>query len=336
MKKKNLYCAILLLLSPSSSSSSHSPTTALLPSLREKYERDPFSVLNVNRGGGEKREKQSAIPASNGAVLLRGFGTAFFDTALLLAIVSGMNKLPIGISILLSDIASIPEPKILGIQTAQFLAWICVTLPPNLFKYILRERFSGKTEILAPDFYDSIRPRWSPPAAWIWHGLRFCVAKPSQLFVIVSFWASIGDFPKPWTSITYFLAHAAFADAWNDVFFNDRRLGVGAIFSVISLGTLLTFFFRIAIVNVKVALLLLPSCVIYGWAFAMNLAVCVPANTSSLLKTSEVSGTSTVESSKNGVETSVKKEEVREERNDQFSELNNDSGTEMADSDAKD
>ena len=68
----------------------------------------------------------------------------------------------------------------------------------------------------------------------------------------------------------------------------------------------------------------------------MNLAVCVPANTSPLLKTSEVSGTSTVESSKNGVETSVKKEEVREERNDQFSELNNDSGTEMADSDAKD
>ena len=311
---RRIYCAVLLLFSPSSSYSSHSPTTALLPSLREKYERDPFSVLNVNRGGGEKREEQSAIPASNGAVLLRGFSTAFFDTALLLAIVSGMNKLPIGISILLSDIASIPEPKILGIQTAQFLAWICVTLLPNIFKYILRERSNGKTKILAPQFYESIRPRWSPPAAWIWHGLRFCVAKPSQLFTIVSFWASIGDSPKPWTSITYFLAHSAFADAWNDVFFNDRRLGVGAIFSIISLGTLLTFFFRVAIVNIKAALLLLPSCVIYGWAFAMNLAVCVPGKTSPVSKTSEVSGTSTVESSENGIETSVKKEEGREER----------------------
>lgn len=229
-------------------------------------------LLRVSDGG--------AARVSNGVVLARRFAGASVQTGILFTFVRVVNELPLSASALLSKIGILPEPEIMGVPSMQWLAFCLVIMPPNLVKRLLSRK--SDVDKRPPGWYTEMRPGWSPPV-WSFPLLKFGVAKPTMLLALAALWqqASKRSFSvlgagKPWMAAALTIAHSSFADAWREVFFEDRRLGLAALFAFLSLGALLAAVSAFVGVDVRITAYLVPSVVIALWSTAMNLAVCMP------------------------------------------------------------
>jgi tryptophan-rich sensory protein len=229
-------------------------------------------------------EAGGAAPArmSNGACLVRRFVAASVEASILFAVVRGANEIPLSMSKLLSMVGIAPDPTIMGVPAVQWLAWFAVLMPPNLVKYLC---WKSDVDKRPPGWYTGLRPGWGPPA-WSLPLLKFGVSKPAQLLAMTAIWSqgAASDPPspdvptssKPWGAVALIMAHSSLADAWRTVFFSDRRLGLAAFFAFSSQLCLLATVPAIVAIDMRAAMLILPTILISCWLAAMNLAVCMP------------------------------------------------------------
>ena len=121
------------------------------------------------------------------------------------------------------------------------------------------------------DWFNALRmPSWTPPGvafpiAWL------LVSKPTQMAACVRLTSALGS--PPWAVISLWALHLSLGDAWNEVFFERQRVGLGAVVIIIFYAALLATAVTFARLDRMAGLLMLPTCLWVTVAASLNLAI---------------------------------------------------------------
>jgi benzodiazapine receptor len=95
------------------------------------------------------------------------------------------------------------------------------------------------------------------------------VAKPTQLVAVTTLWrAAEGD--TKWAAAALYCLHLALGDAWNKLFFGQRRIAAGTLVISLFAGTLAATAAAFWAIAPRAGMWMLPTC---GWvavATALN------------------------------------------------------------------
>lgn len=174
-------------------------------------------------------------------------------------------------------------PIVAGLSIAQWISVVFVAFSASTIKSWIEGGVVGAAtkQVLMPDvipgdadWYSNLKKPWFNPPGWVFPIMWLIVSKPTQVIAVSKILKD--DTSKSshyWPALAVYCFHLALGDAWNDVFFEYQRIGLGAIVITTFFGVLLTSAKLFGDINPEAGKFLWPTC---GWvlvATALNVAI---------------------------------------------------------------
>jgi tryptophan-rich sensory protein len=228
---------------------------------------DPISSHTIRRKG-----KMQINIDSNPMMATKSAASVAFETAGLLG------------AIKLSEVASskVSGLPIFGLHPLQWIAIVFVIFSSSTVKsWVEGSAGAATSQVFRPNvvpgdpsWYASLKKPWFNPPGWAFPIMWLLVSKPTQLIAVSKILKTSSlSSTTYWPALATYCAHLALGDAWNDVFFGNQRVGLGAIVISIFFGFLLTSAKLFWAVDPSAGKFLLPTCVWVFVATSLNLSI---------------------------------------------------------------
>ncbi|KAJ1451112.1 TspO/MBR family-domain-containing protein [Pelagophyceae sp. CCMP2097] len=196
------------------------------------------------------------------------------ETILLCAAIEASRLAPDSVSRLVVRAKILPTKNVLGLPALQVVAWFFVIFASSVVGS-LGDRGISSAQLANPnqppdmEWYKSLnRPSWEPPGI-VFPIMWLLISKPTQLLAV----ARISAAGPNWPALALYCAHLSLGDAWNRVFFGEKRIRLSTLVISTFYTALLATAGVFAKIDVKAGLLMLPTCAWVAVASALNFAV---------------------------------------------------------------
>lgn len=235
-------------------------------------------LLNTITRGGARGRKQQVLDETNQDIAVKTAVLAAVESAGLLAVIASSEVIAPTVNKWF-DKLNFPSSTN-GLAFVQWIALIFVIFSSNTVKSWVQGGISTATKQSLqpnvvpgdPEWYASLKKPWFNPPGWAFPIMWLIVSKPTQLIAASRIVRSEVS-TKYWPVLAVYCTHLSLGDAWNEVFFGNQCIGLGAVvictfFSLILASTALFWS-----VDETAGKFLLPTCVWVFVATALNLSI---------------------------------------------------------------
>lgn len=238
------------------------------------------ALRTIHRGGGARggNRKQPAPTETNQEIAVKTTVLAALEAAGLLGVIAGSQVLAPTVNNWM-DKLNLPS-SINGLAVIQWIALVFVTFSSNTMKSWVQGGMSTATKQSLqpnvvpgdPEWYANLKKPWFNPPGWVFPIMWLIVSKPTQLIAASKIIKSDVS-TKYWPVLAVYCTHLSLGDAWNEVFFGNQRIGLGAVVICTFFGLLLASTALFWGIDETAGKFLLPTCVWVFVATSLNLSI---------------------------------------------------------------